>query len=432
MTQVPQAQGLARTLFGAGLIATVVELAWYGSDDITHALTYAGRISGFVCLAAALAVIAAFGAFLDCLRHRPARYSGGVVLAGVLISLFFNLLLLALQIDGGGYTHFLLFWALLIPWSCWALWRLHRLGVWGSLPHPRGFAAGVVVSVVVAFGSFSYNHVYQPYKFPALVSTAVEFRPATVADGVLSLPVVLRTRNRGQVALYVAGSLFQVNGRHGDTRKEPRTADELRGDVEEEQWDLLRHTEVGAPAVDVLAQGRYILSGRLLQPGEESLSQKVVQIPLDAPYDVIAANAVVVTLRADRATLLTDLHRSTETSWTVPEWKKHPRDPDWVASHRFRWPSVQYRSPVAHSNALLEHSRPTRELTVWWVLKPPTGESLWAPYLEYLIAPEGEDRAPPSPAARRRMTERYGLSATPSGAFIAPLAALVQQARAAD
>ncbi|MEU9799775.1 hypothetical protein [Streptomyces sp. NPDC051000] len=415
-------------LLAAGLCATAIELGVFGSADVSNALTYVGRINGVVFLAAAILEVTALVALINLRRHGTAKYCAALVLVGVLVSLLVNLVLLILQIDGWSYTHYLWLWALLLPWSLWALWRLHRIEIWSHVPHARGIAAGVAVTGVLAVANFTYTQIYQPYTSTAMLTNSVEFGTATVTGAGVSLPVRLRTRNTGQVGVYVLGSLYQVSGRKTSFVSTPRKAREWLQDIGSLQRDLMRYTNVRNKGYELLAQGQFI--GRagpvhVLEPGSESVTEKIVQFPAGASYELMSATANVTYLRKDRAKIVDNYARSGRSSWTrTYEYGSDAVAPSWVAEKGVN--TFRFRSHITHSNAVLENTRAPHYVTLWWVLNEPGSESPFGSDLVAMIGPEDAQKSRPTPAELRRMTDRYGLAHAPSGTVQKSMAELLE------
>ncbi|MEU9418583.1 hypothetical protein [Streptomyces sp. NPDC048272] len=415
-------------LLAAGLCATAIELGVFGSADVSNALTYVGRINGVVFLAAAILEVTALVALINLRRHGTAKYCAALVLVGVLVSLLVNLVLLILQIDGWSYTHYLWLWALLLPWSLWALWRLHRIEIWSHVPHARGIAAGVAVTGVLAVANFTYTQIYQPYTSTAMLTNSVEFGTATVTGAGVSLPVRLRTRNTGQVGVYVLGSLYQVSGRKTSFVSTPRKAREWLQDIGSLQRDLMRYTNVRNKGYELLAQGQFI--GRagpvhVLEPGSESVTEKIVQFPAGASYELMSATANVTYLRKDRAKIVDNYARSGRSSWTrTYEYGSDAVAPSWVAEKGVN--TFRFRSHITHSNAVLENTRAPHYVTLWWVLNEPGSESPFGSDLVAMIGPEDAQESRPTPAELRRMTDRYGLAHAPSGTVQKSMAELLE------
>lgn len=421
-------------LIACGLAATAVELSLFGGADVTDALTYAGRISGVVFLAAAMLEVVAFGALFNLSQDRPARYSGALVILGVLVSLLTNVVLLILHLDGS-FTYYSLF-LILLPWACWALLRLYKAGMWSQIPHPRGFAAGVALTGVLAVANFTHTQVYQPATATAMLTTSVEFGPATTAKGAVSLQLRLRTRNSGKVGVYILGSLYQLSGRPTSFVPKARPDRDWLQDLNSGQRDLMRYTNVQAGGYELLAQGQFV--GRagptmVLEPGAEIVTRKVIQFPEGNSYEVLAATANVAFMRKDRAKLTDDFARSGSSSWSAgyvnkklePRWVTNDDNDNYEESDA-RANTFRYKSRIVHSTAVLENTRAPHYVTVWWVLHEVKSEGPFGPDLIATVGPEEALGSRPSAADTRRMAERYGLAYAPSGTTQASVAEILK------
>ncbi|MFB7608616.1 hypothetical protein [Streptomyces gardneri] len=410
----------------AGLLATALEFLFLGAEDVSDALTFAGRMTGVVFLAAMVLEVVALFAAVALLGDDGTQHSTALLAAGILVSLILNLVLLTIQLTGGGYTPYVWVWALLALWASWALWE--GRGMWGGVPRPRSFAAGVAVTAMLAIGNFGYTQVYQPHHSSALLTTSVEFASAMREGDKVVVTVRVRTKNAGKVGVYVLGSLYQISGRRAQFVETARTKRDLFDDWGHRQRDLLRHTEVPENGYQLLAQGQY--TGRsglvvVLEPNSEVVTERVVHFPYGARYDVLGITANIVYLRRDRAKLTDDYGTSGRRLWlsdTNHQFGDPP--PSWVAG-----PSeitYRFRSRIKHSNALLEHTRPPHYATLWWVGREPLSESPFGPELTAVIGPEGMEGAAPTASEKRRMLDSYGLSNAPSGYVQRPLAELLR------
>ncbi|QGV77878.1 hypothetical protein [Streptomyces ficellus] len=415
------------SLLAGGLCATAIELGAFGLADVSNALTYAGRLNGVAFLAAALLEVAALVALNILRKADTASISAVVVLVGVLVSLLANVVLLILQLDGWSYTRYLWVWALLLPWSLWALWELHLLKVWSHVPHAKGIAVGVIITGVLAVANFAYTQIYQPYTSKAMLTNSVEFGKATVVDGGVSVPVRMRTRNTGEVGVYVLGSLYQVSGRRQSFVPTPRKSSDWFHDFGSRQRDFMRYSDVREKKYELFAQGQFISrSGpvHVLEPGAEVLTEKIVQFPAGADFELLGVTANIAYVRRDRVKIIDNYDTSGRTSWTKG-YKCCSEDvaPPWVA-HGVH--TIRFRSRITHSNALLENTRAPHDVTLWWVLTEPALESAYGPELRALIGPEDAHEHEPTPTEVRQMKERYGLAHAPSGTVQKTVAALLK------
>lgn len=376
-----------------GLISTAVEFAWLGSEDVNGALTYAGRLTGVALLCAALLELVAAAVLADCRDSRtPFQYSPAMVLLGVLASLFVNLGLLVLQVESWSYSHYLWVWLLLTLWSVQALRLLHaqHKAKAFDIPRAKAIVIGASVTGLISIANFGYTQIYQPYMTPAEIATTVELGSAQVKGGVVTVPVRVTSKNIGNVGVYALGSLYQLTAGRAVYTDKARTIGDWQHAINDGQTDLFRYEDEANRGYELLAQGRIMQQGHKLDPGMEVASEKIVQFPLANSYDTLNASGDVVFMRTDRAALVSDVYaQSGRSSWHKDNSQASERHaPGWVAQKDTK--TFQYRSPITHSNALLEYTRSTRYVTLWWALEEP--RKTWVgPYLVATVAAEDDE-----------------------------------------
>ncbi|MFD5846106.1 hypothetical protein [Streptomyces chartreusis] len=400
------------------LLFTAAEFAWLGSEDVNGALTYAGRLNGALLLLATAVVLTALVAYVEHLfsQTQLRGFACAVVVVGITLSLIVNLTLLALQIESRSYTPYRWIWASLTGSSLLLLICFHLQHRNGHvvIPMPKTIAIGAVIATIIAAANFGYTQIYQPYSIPASVSTTVEVGKAKVANGKVTLPVRVKTKNTGHVSVYTLGSLFQVTARYSIYTDPSRTKEEWLQDINDGQPVLHRHGDESKQTYDLLAQGRFARPGRKLNPGTEVTTDSIVQFPSNRPYEVINATADMVYLRADRAVLISSLYaRSGRSSWHKN--KTHAEEieaPKWVAKDGTE--TFKYQSRIVHSNAFLEYTRSPRYATLWWVLEEPS-ESWNGPFLVAKISSSEKVNSEPDATEPQRLTDEYGLDNSSSG-----------------
>lgn len=400
-----------------GLVITAAEFIWLGSEDVNGALTYAGRLNGALILLAATVALLAIAAYRDHIStQRQFRYSGIIVVVAILASLFVNVALLALQIEGRSYTIFLGLWLFLIAWALMVLIPLYQQYRNGQLevPKPKAFAVGVLFTALITAANFGYAQIYQPYTTPASISTTIELGKADIKDKIVTVPVRLKLKNSGRVGVYVLGSLYQVTARKAIyTETYRKTADWLQ-DINDGQPSLLRYGHEREKSYQLLAQGRFVAQGRKLDPGAEVTTDSIVQFPQSKSYDAINVSSNMVYLRTDRAVLTgEDYARSGRSSWhknKTPSKENSP--PEWVSEEGIF--TFKYQGRIIHSNAFLEYTRSPRHVTLWWVLEEPK-ESWNGPFLVATISQFGKEKDKPDPPSRQQLSDEYGLDEARSG-----------------
>lgn len=323
-------------LMAVGLLTAECVLLRIGAVDSTNSLTYAGRITGAIFLFLAFAELIAAIATLDYWRKRKMKYSGAVILFGVLVALCVGLLLLVLQIHGRVFNSHLLFWMALVSWSVWALWILVRGQAWKGIRNPRRIAIGAIASALLAIANLTYSQVYVPYATDPLVQSGVEFEtPSMNREGtVMYLPVHLYVKNSGKISVYVLGSIFWIHGRDEGT-----------------EYNLINSGDFVTPL------------GRALNPGEEVAQDVVVGIknPEKSTFDAVRAQTEVYVIRRDRVRLGAGYDRSGDSVRRLKEdhKDKDPQGPDGEY--------VRYQSDISNSDEILNLTRGRQRVTLWRV-----------------------------------------------------------------
>ncbi|MFH0175429.1 hypothetical protein ACIA6D_06455 [Streptomyces cacaoi] len=402
----------------ATLLFTAAEFAWLGSEDVNGALTYAGRLNGALLLLAAIIELAALSVYCNRLatRTKLKGYWCTTVVVATTISLIVNFMLLALQAESWSYTRCLWIWISLSASSLISVIFLYlqhqRQQI--EIATPRALAVGAVITTMIAAANFGYAQIYQPYSTPASVSTTVEIGKADIANGRVTLPVRVKSRNTGRVSVYALGSLFQVSARGAISTDIPRTKQDWIEDINSSQSILLRYGDEKREKYDLLAQGRFMRVGRKLDPGTEAATDSLVEFPSSASYEAISATADMVYVRADRVVLASNEYaQSRRSSWHGSDGHtKSVTAPKWVAEQGTE--ILKYQSRIIHSNSFLEHTRNARYATLWWVLEEP--EKTWnGPFLIAKVSPADEVDSRPRPTEPQQLSDAYGLDHSPSG-----------------
>ncbi|MFI2349479.1 hypothetical protein ACH492_20990 [Streptomyces sp. NPDC019443] len=394
----------------AGLVMAASFFGFIGAKDVSEALTYAGRIAGALLLAVAfIALTAAVVVLTDYGLRRRLKFSGPVILLGVLTVLTMNIILLCVQILGREYTHWLWMWLSLTLWAAWALWELiYHQRIWKEIPHRRKFAAALSIGAIVAIGNFVYTQIYQPYASPPIVLAESEFGTPHLdpTAGTIHLPVTVRFKNTGKVAVWVVGAYYHVVGVSWDS------AHQKLQSLEEWQKNV-----VGTGEMDLhdYTRGRteYVISQGMIQepdytylePGDGLTEQRLIEMPAEKGFfDSVYAYGEGYVLRKDRTKLAGDpIH------WRKLSWESDKRSvPAWVwrnAGTRAGSEYIEYNTPLKYSNEILNFTRRPRRLTQWWMLG--TNEEP-AFTTQILLAPKG-DRREPTASEWLKESDRYGL-----------------------
>ncbi|MFH7599889.1 hypothetical protein WDV06_33040 [Streptomyces racemochromogenes] len=388
-------------LMATGLLATAYVFVRIGISDTFAALTYLGRITGFIFLLMAVTEVLAALATFDYWGKREIRYSGTVILIGAAASLSASAVLLFIQLRGGRYTHWLLLWCALVPWSLWTLSVLIHGRAWKGLPNPRRIAIGVVISTLVAFANLAYTHVYLPYTTAPLIEITGTFGAPSLNEEQTKLfvPFHIQVKNSGQIPVYVLGSIYWVYGKPVGTR--PEDARKQR----------------------VISSDEFIQpSGRPLNPGEDWAEDEVAVIdrPAEAPYQTLKIETEAWVARKDRMAIDSD-YVTLRKQWPTLQKEKKDREPPGPPP-----PYYRYQGIVANSNEILNMTRGRQRITLWHTTNASN------PYLAVELGPPEENKpfAPNNRAKAQANSRRYGLSKVRGSMTQKPFAELLEKAQA--
>ncbi|MFE9454712.1 hypothetical protein [Streptomyces sp. NPDC006739] len=403
--------------------------------DALGALTYTGRIEGSLFLIAAILEIITAAVVFDHWGKRRLPYSGIITLVGVFVSLLVSSLLLSVQIYGGEYTHYLWLWIGLFIWSAWALMRLEPNHILKRITHPKSFAAGAVVSALLVASNFAYTQVYLPYASPVQARVVAKLGTPCLNNKhtILYLPVELHYQNSGKVGFTILGSQYSVYGRTAQFNERPNGLQEWKNDmVREPMSDLYRHT--GVQGRDLISAGEFFRAGRSLDPDQEFVERKVVELSAGAKYDSIEVTASATAIREDRGDLDADYYIPNYSWDTASVDGKHLHDaPLWVAQPGDEY--ISHHARIHYDSEVLNITRKPRYVTYWWVIpKKFSGANpendLTAPHGEVTISELHQEVREPSNSDYDELYNRYGLQDTYSPWLRESLPALLKAAGA--
>jgi hypothetical protein len=220
-----------------------------------------------------------------------------------------------------------------------------------------------------------------------------------------AVPVDIRLENHADVGFYMLGTEFHAMGEKVPLSPRDRLYEQWRHDAE--QWSRadqelrpLSRREIHQPG-QLLAAQPWLSTGQWIEPGEKLVTQTVVQLPMDTPYDQLTFYATASFARKDRLGLET--LRRVGYSWRGVD------TPPWVTSAG--QDAVVYRGRVYENNALDEHTRDPRWVTVYWRFGS-HGVSL----VEN-IAREGDEARILSQTETRALVARYGIDRAATGPY---------------
>ncbi|MFI6374083.1 hypothetical protein [Streptomyces sp. NPDC050546] len=283
----------------AGLAWSAIFLVFIGSEDAFGALTFASQVSGFLLFLAGVAQLLATGAVQDYWGKRTARYSGLMILVGVLIALLVHSMLVALWLQEREFTRWAFNYVSLTLWSLWATWIVVREKAWRGTPHPRQVTAGVLATSLIAGANFAYSAAYQPYATSPQITLSAKFgKPQMdLADQVIHVPVTFSLQNTGKVPVTILGSVFRVHGVSSDPETGEKGLVGVREDVEGYADSELY---ASSPEKRLITTGLIIDAGDYFYPGTGQAKDVVVQVPKGTDHESLEIYGAVTVLRKDR------------------------------------------------------------------------------------------------------------------------------------
>ncbi|MFI0229788.1 hypothetical protein [Streptomyces sp. NPDC017086] len=382
------------------LLATTILLSRFGLEDFAHALTFPGRVTGAVLIAVSVTTLLAAAAVLDHWVGRCFPYSGLVALIGVFAALLSNALLLAETIKEGESHVYPVLFGVLTAGSVWAVFAVWRASV--SVPAPKRLAAAVIVPTVIAIGNFGYQNLYLPYQRETRPLITLSLGKAVLSKDrkAFAIPVDITLRNRSDVGFYVLGTEFHAMGQRVPLSSKDRLRGQWRTDAE--QWSKssdinpLSRREIHQPGQMLEAQ-QWMPYGQWIESSDTFSTRLVLQLPMSTPYDQVAFYATASLARKDRLVLQPPL------DFKALSWGKRPV-PGWVKEQQKKGiDSLIYQARVHENNAIDEHTRSARFVTVYWTFGPHGARLVTS------IARRGEEEHNPSPSQQREVSGRYGL-----------------------
>ncbi|MFC9704981.1 hypothetical protein ACFTWD_30285 [Streptomyces sp. NPDC056943] len=349
-------------LLAFGLLGCMVLLISIGQVDAFRSPYIVNRMSGFLLMAGGVVQGVAAIAAMDFVGKRSWPYSGALVLAGVLIALLSDGLLLALWATKQEFRTPLLpvFVAVLI-WALWAAWFLARQRAWRGTPHPRSIAVGFMITSALTAANLVKTSWYEPSVAPVFVATSAKFGKATIESGHVRVPVVFKVKNTGKVPAYIPISTYWVIGRQ-ITPTEADTAEETWKREMERGQDFDLYAE--PPKGTMISAGELLRAGGYVNPGSEFEIRRIITFPSNASFTALEAGTEIRTLRKDKATLSSGLAVDGY-SWSPREGAPRP-----CAEPPNCYGFVYYTGNIENSNNMINVTRMPRYLHARWIMHP--------------------------------------------------------------
>ncbi len=389
-------------VMAVGFLATAVMCAWIGAKDSLDALTFAGRVTGFLFLFMAAVELIAVAACFDYWRSRKRKYAGPVLFLGALIELFVGSVLLVMYAanrEKPSLTLCLALWVGLVVCAVWSLWELYRRRVWEVLRYPGRIAVGAIVSTLLVVTNLGYTQIYLPSMTRPLVQGSTEIvMPTLNKKGTkMYLRVRLHLKNSGEVPVHVLGSIYWIQLKLASDPKD--------------RYKLLRPGQLVKPP------------GRELSPQEEISEDVVVEIndPGKADYEAVTAQVQAYAFRQDRMTI--DAAFQNSGRWRG-KLKKEGKDDDPPGPPPANKEYFRYQSAISQSSELLNLTRGRERVTVWWLYRKRP-----VVYVD-VASPNVRKRFDlTDPKEQRRAVDRYGLAFVRGSMTQVPYTELLRQAQ---
>ncbi|MFB7495878.1 hypothetical protein ACFC09_14440 [Streptomyces sp. NPDC056161] len=379
------------------LLLTGLPLGWLGVEDLRGALTYAGRMTGAILLLISVTTLLGAAAVWDHWLRNRIPYSGTAALIGTVAAFLTNAMLLLLTFKDVDSTAYRVLWCLITVGTAWAVFAVWRTSI--EIPAPKRVAAAVIVTGVIALANFGYERLYQPYQRGArpVVKMTVGAPVLRQDRKAFAVPIDIKVENQSDVGFYVLGTEFHAMGERVALSETDRKREQWRQDAK--KWEAyqekhpLSRREIQQPGELVAAQP-FVPAGNWIEGGDTFVTQTVVQLPLDTPYDQLAFYASANFARKDRMGL--EQMALAGYSWSgseIPQWLKTKKEVDYVV----------YRGRVHENNAIATHTRAPRYVTVYWEF------GVHGAGLVQSIRRKGEEDHINTESEDRELENRYGI-----------------------
>jgi hypothetical protein len=387
------------------IVAPVFVVAGPGASDSTGALTFAGRLEGFIAVLTSLVLLG--GAIAALIYQAGAVVAGSLALIGAIVATVTSAILLVLAVTGDRLPGIVIIAAAMLLAGAWATVRVVRSGV--TTRYPRSVALAVTIPTLITMVNFIYDDAYQPSVQPRAIDVTAQLgAPVVAADHrSATIPLTITFKNASSHKLYMLGSSYSVIGRQDRRTRQPVSGSSLWSEGPGEQSYTRDRATTG---YELLQSGQLSPPGSTVEVGDTVTRKQVVTVDLPTDFDVAEAFATVFLLRADQARVTTSPVLNTCESWTsgdcaVPGWVD-PVDPSTQAPMYSTF--TRYRAPIDERSNLRQLVRRQRYVTVWWVLADPAEGNASGPFLDGTLGPADRTDRQPSPSDYQRWSDTYG------------------------
>jgi len=419
------ARFVAATLLGSGGFYVVI-----GIKTAFNALMFAGQVlgvliflAGAVILIGGLAVFpvqraalreerdiprdpaAATEAYAHRARDRQIVPSWALlVMAGIVMSLLVSVAILAIQLFVYELTGWAVVWGLIAAASIGALWSAIRANLPISI-RAGSLLRGLSIAALVPIAGVAYTAFYLPSAAPEDLLITATLNKASIdgASGSAAIPFSITVSNPQAVGVYLLAAYYDVIGRSGPVSQAASSQFTTNEDYAAANGEPIQ-SFVGRTSSALLKEGSIASAGSFIEPGGSYTINDVARIPLPTSYDDIQLDTDLIVMRTDRVTL----DPGFDTSGGLQNSKGNAPAPAWVlaglpsTTHYMKW---QGRLEGGFLQGLISSPK---YVTVWYVLPPPTGNTV--PYIADDVSTEGKESSIPTPGQEQADLRHYGLA----------------------
>ena len=326
-----------------------------------------------------------------------------LVMAGIVMSLLVSVSILAIQLLVYDFTGWAVAWGVIAVASIVALWLAIRANLPISI-RAGSLLRGLSIAALVPIAGVAYTAFYLPSAAPEDLLITATLNKASIdgASGSATIPFSITVSNPQAVGVYLLAAYYDVIGRSGSVSKAVSSQfknNEDQATMNEEPIQSF----VGKTSSALLKEGSIASAGNFIEPGGSYTINDVARIPLPTSYDDIQLDTDLIVMRTDRVTL----DPRFDTSGQLWNSQGNEPAPAWVLgglspkTHYVKW---QGRLEGGFLQGLISSPK---YVTVWYVLPPPTGNTV--PVMAYEVSTAGKESSIPTPGQEQADARHYGL-----------------------